>query len=140
MLIDNLEIKYSINKKHKNENGDITLFSIINEESFLPSLVLNLFELERSLIEVGDDFSLFLCTCGDAECGGVTECQTISHLEENIIIRFKSPIIRTIVLSKDNIIEQIDTLRNKLFRERNINEYKYIEVFAYEPIYDWLMD
>jgi hypothetical protein len=145
MLIDKLKLHYEIGEEEDDFIGrdrkvrNFTLTTFINDEKFLPSLVLNLYDLENLLIEDKEYWNLFTCTCGDAGCGGVQEAPSVAYLNDNIIIRIKSPIKRTLVLTRDNIIEEIDTLRNKLFRERDIKEYRNIEIFACEPIYDWLM-
>jgi len=149
MLIDKIEFEYKISDLHDNgmcEGVKIRHFDLttkINEEKFLPNLVLNLMDLDL-ILATNDEYEyeyeyLFTCTCGDAGCGGVNEYQLVSYLDDKIIIRIQSPIIRTIVLEREQLKSSILKLKKSMLNDYDIKEYKHIELYAFEPLYKWLV-
>jgi len=129
------KVQYKYNKDKK--VNDINISTMIDGDAYLPGLVINIFQLDNSLITEGY-CPLFVCTCGDQGCGGVWETPIIDIHDTFILWRITSPHKRTLVFDKKVIANAINDLKNDLLSHMTLNESKEIDYLAYENLYRFL--
>jgi hypothetical protein len=123
--MDKISFDYKVHKKPKS----LSIDTYINDKILFPKLNINIAYLEDTFFESGK-YPLFVCSCGDENCGGVWESPRVTVKENTIRWELYEPTRHTFVFDKEEYIKEIQTLRNSLTHYRPYQNWYNVEYTA----------